>query len=117
MKRSGFTLIEIIISRSILAIGRVGILSLFPIGFDSARRSVSATQATIFAHEHFERIRNSGFPSLGTTSGTFTDPAYTWIQTVSTTSVDNLRQVICTVGWGQGNKSFQRGFTINVADR
>ena len=118
MKRSGFTLIEIVISLSILAIGLVGILSLFPIGFDSARRSVSATQATIIAHEHLEELRNSGYPALGSTSGTFTtDPAYTWTQTVTTTTVTGLRQVICTVTWAQGNRTFQRAFTTNVANR
>jgi len=117
MKRSGFTLIEIVIALAILAVGLVGILSLFPIGFDSARRSVSATQATIFAHEHLEELRNGGYPALGTTSGTFADPAYSWTQTVSTTTVNDLRQVICTVSWGQGNRTFQRAFTTNVANR
>ncbi|MFA5336452.1 MAG: type II secretion system protein [Candidatus Omnitrophota bacterium] len=117
MKRSGFTLIEIVISLSILAIGLVGILSLFPIGFDSARRSVSATQATILAHEHLEELRNNGYPALGSTSGTFTDPAYSWTQTVTTTTVTGLRQVICTVTWAQGNRTFQRAFTTNVANR
>lgn len=117
MKGSGFTLIEIVIALAILAVGLVGILSLFPIGFDSARRSVGATQATIFAHEHLDQLKNNGFPALGSTLGTFTDPAYTWTQTVTTTTVNDLRQVICTVSWGQGNRTFQRGFITNVANR
>lgn len=114
----GFTLIEIIISLSILAVGLVGILSLFPIGFDSARRSVDSTQAAVFAHEKLEQLRSSGFPAVGTTNGTFTDPIYGWTQTVTDgTPAGYLRKVDLTVSWTYRNKSYQRTFTTYVAAR
>lgn len=117
--RKGFTLIEIVISLAILAVGLVGILSLFPIGFDSARRSVNSTQVAIFAHEKLEQLRNTGFPALGITSGAFPDPSYTWSQVVSTTdaSSDMLRQVDLTVSWEYRNKDYHQVFTTYVATR
>ncbi|MFA5338959.1 MAG: prepilin-type N-terminal cleavage/methylation domain-containing protein [Candidatus Omnitrophota bacterium] len=116
--RKGFTLIEIVISLAILAIGLVGILSLFPIGFDSARRSVNSTQVAVFANKHLEELRNTGFPSLGVTSGDFSDPSYTWTQSVSTVdAIDALRQVDLTVSWQYRNRGYQQVFTTYVATR
>ena len=46
---SGFTLIEILISLTILVIGLVGILALFPVGIHASRASVEETSASILA--------------------------------------------------------------------
>ncbi len=117
--RKGFTLIEIVISLAILAVGLVGILSLFPIGFDAARRSVNSTQVAIYGHNHLEELRNAGFPVLGISTGSFSDPAYTWSQSVSTTgaSADTLRQVDLTISWQYRNKDYHQVFTTYVATR
>lgn len=116
--RKGFTLIEIVISLAILAVGLVGILSLFPIGFDSARRSVNSTQVAIFGHEKLEQLRNSGFPALGVSTGSFADPGYSWSQSVSTVdSADVLRKVDLTVTWEYRNHSYQQVFTTYVATK
>ena len=113
--RKGFTLIEIVISLAILAIGLVGILSLFPIGFDAARRSVNSTQAAVYAHEHLEQLKNTAFPSLGLTTGTFPDPSYAWSQTVSAVdSAGALRQAVLTVSWQYRNRPYQQVFTTYV---
>ncbi|MDD5072777.1 MAG: prepilin-type N-terminal cleavage/methylation domain-containing protein [Candidatus Omnitrophica bacterium] len=116
--RKGFTLIEIVISLAILAVGLVGILSLFPIGFDSARRSMNSTQVAIFANEKLEELRNTGFPSLGVTSGAFSDASYAWSQSVSTVdAIDALRKVDLTVTWEYRSRPYQQVFTTYVATR
>lgn len=118
--RRGFTLIEIVISLAILAVGLVGILSLFPIGFDAARRSVNSTQVAVYAHERLEQVKNAGFPAVGTTTGAFADPAYTWSQSVtaiSTASAAYLRRVDLTVNWQYRNRDYQQVFTTYVASR
>jgi len=116
--RKGFTLIEIVISLAILAVGLVGILSLFPIGFDAARRSVNSTQVAIYGHEKLEQIRNAGFPAIGVSTGSFADPAYSWSQSVSTAgSADTLRQVDLTITWQYRNRPYQQVFTTYVATR
>lgn len=118
MRERGFTLIEIVISLAILAVGLVGILSLFPIGFDAARRSVNATRIAVFTHEKLEQVKNAGFPSVGITTGAFSDPIYTWSQNVSAVGTAGaLRQVDLTVSWKYRNGNYQQVFTTYVATR
>lgn len=42
-RRSGFTLIEILISLSVLTIGLVGILALFPVGLQNSKQAIEDT--------------------------------------------------------------------------
>lgn len=115
---NGFTLIEIVISLAILAIGLVGILSLFPIGFDAARRSVNSTQVAIYGHEKLEQLRNAGFPAIGVSTGDFADPAYKWSLGVSTADpAGALRQVDLTITWQYRNHPYKQVFTTYVATR
>jgi len=117
MTKRGFTLIEVVIALAILAVGLVGILSLFPIGFDAARRSVNSTQAALYSREKLEQVKNAGFPSVGTTNGTFPDPLYTWSQNVTEPTAGVLRKIDLTVKWQYGTRSYQQVFTTYVATR
>ena len=49
--KSAFTLIEVTIALLILAVGLVGILALFPVGFDASGRAANLTEATFLAQE------------------------------------------------------------------
>ena len=114
--KKGFTLIEIVISMAILAIGLVGILSLFPVGFDSARRSINLTQASLYAQEKLTQIKKDGFPDVGTTNGTFTNSKYSWTADVTDeTPTGYLRKVVLTVKWNYKNREHQEIFTTYVA--
>jgi prepilin-type N-terminal cleavage/methylation domain-containing protein len=117
MMKRGFTLIEIIISLAILAIGIVGILSLFPVGFDSARRSIDIAQATLLAQQKLAEIRKDGFPATGATGPTpFTsDPYYSWTQVTTDVRANYLRRVDLTVGWNYRGRNYQETFTTYVA--
>ena len=46
---AGFTLVEILLSLLILAVGLLGVLALFPLGIDAARQSVESTRAATIA--------------------------------------------------------------------
>ncbi len=48
-RKSGFTLIEILIALVVLFIGIVGIIALFPIGIESTKQSVQDTNAALIA--------------------------------------------------------------------
>ena len=114
--KKGFTLIEIVISMAILSIGLVGILSLFPVGFDSARRSIDLTQASLYAQEKLAEIKKDGFPAVEATSGTFTDTNYTWTADITEEDPDEyLRKVVLTVKWNYKNKVHSGVFTTYVA--
>ncbi|MCK5306632.1 MAG: type II secretion system protein [Candidatus Omnitrophica bacterium] len=71
-KSKGFTLLEIVIALAILVIGLVGILSLFPVGFQASRRACMLTEATIHAQQEIENFKRLGYSHLDTT---FTDGA------------------------------------------
>jgi len=55
----GLTLIEIIAAVGILAVGLVGILSLFPIGLRHARESTNISRATVLGQSVIEEIRQA----------------------------------------------------------
>lgn len=58
---TGFTLVEITIALLILAVGLVGILSLFPVGFDASARAASITEATFLAQSEMENLKREGY--------------------------------------------------------
>lgn len=114
--KKGFTLIEIVISMAILAVGLVGILCLFPVGFDSARRSVNLTQAALDAQEKLAHIKKDGFPEVGTTNGTFSDSNYSWEAAVTPEDPDGyLRKVTLTVTWRYKGREYKETFKTYIA--
>ena len=101
---------------AILAIGLVGILSLFPVGFDSARRSMDLTQAALYAQEKLTQIKKDGFPAVETTNGTFADSNYSWTAVVTDeTPTGYLRKIALVIKWNYKNKGYQQTFTTYVA--
>lgn len=106
---TGFTLIEITIALLILTVGLVGILALFPVGFDAAGRAGNITTATFLAQEKMEDLKREGYNGATvaaalavTQSRLFTDyPNYRWeVDTNQTGS--NYREVIVRVYWPAG---------------
>lgn len=61
---SAFTLIEIVIALLVLAVGLIGILSLFPVGFDALGRSSNITKATFLAQKDIEEAKRLGYGNV-----------------------------------------------------
>jgi prepilin-type N-terminal cleavage/methylation domain-containing protein len=59
MKQAGFTLIEILIAMTILLVGLVGILALFPVGLDATRKSVEDSNSAIIAESAYASLRTA----------------------------------------------------------
>lgn len=119
MKRSrrhkGFTLIEIVISLAILAVGLLALLALFPVGFDAAKRSANMTQATFFAQQKIEEIKMMGFP-VTAASGGFSDSNYKWRVAVSNENPQGyLQKVTLTVAWTYKNRDYEEKFMTYVS--
>lgn len=53
----GFTLIEVIAALGIIALGLVGLLSLFPVGIDQSKRASDITNTSVLAQSKLEEVR------------------------------------------------------------
>lgn len=59
IKQKGFTLIEILLSLGILALGLSGILTLFPVGLDAGQKAIQDTTSTLIAESLMDVLRAS----------------------------------------------------------
>ena len=71
---SGFSLIEVALSLAILAVGMVGVLSLLPVGLDSARQVHAETIASEVVRGAIADLATNGFQA--TTYGNVPSPKY-----------------------------------------
>lgn len=115
--RSGFTLIEILISLAILVIGILALLSLFPVGFDSANRSENLTRATIYAQYQMEEIKRAGFPvtAVATPGLPCADPRFRY--TVSVFDVNppgNLTLTTVRITWTYKGRLYNEDFVTLI---
>lgn len=121
MQKSGFTLIEIVVALLILAIGLVGILTLFPVGFDSSGRAASIVEATFLAQEFIEDAKRVGYAGL--TVGTpktgqckdylGNDLNYDYDIRAYETGVAGLREVVVRIYWPTGGTT-QRNVELST---
>ncbi len=118
MKRqglNGFTLVEIVISLAIFAVGIVALLALFAVGFDTAKRSANLTAATIFAQQKMEEVKMAGYPVLSD-EGSFSDTNYKYKIEASDIGPSGYSQeVTLTVTWKYRDKDYEEKFITYVA--
>lgn len=94
----GFSLLELLVSASILVIGILGALIAFPTSYQNFGHGGRVVQATNLAQQKIEQLRNGSFPPA---AGQEAAGQYTrsWTVNVSGTSPDRLATVTVTVGW------------------
>ncbi len=112
--KTGFTLVEIMIAMTILVVGLIGVLALFPVGMSAAKRAGDISQASILAQLQLEQIKEARdsylspdvYPSLGSTSPPpqpeqiFSEhPNFSWRAIVSMASISNLYKVDLAIYW------------------
>ena len=92
----------------ILTIGLVGVLALFPVGFEAVARSINTTVATFLAQELLEDAKLAGYDGVDgmeTSSGTWGAPYDNYEYTLQvTTDIDglDLKQVDVEIFWPAG---------------
>jgi type IV pilus assembly protein PilV len=69
-ERSGFTLIEVMIALTILAVGLLALATMQIVSIRSNAFSTEMTYATMLAQDRLEQLRNTPYESIPPTSGT-----------------------------------------------
>jgi len=102
---NGFTLIEVMIAITIIAIALVVILHSYGLGVSMANESQDFSLATLLAQRKMAEIELEGFPKVGGEEGDFGEayPGFTWRETVIETPIEDLRKVTLTISWDEKN--------------
>ncbi len=96
---AGFSLVEVICAILILGIALVGLTMGVTTALSSSKESELQTTAALLAAGQIELLRADGFLADGTDEGDCGEglPLYRWKQTISSTAIDGLHEVLVTV--------------------
>ena len=91
---------------AVIAFAVVGLLGLQARNISAIARDQSLTRATLLARELVSQIQyqvlTSGLQDLSDSSGTFEGyPGYRWERQVTSTGLDEMRQVVVRVIWDE----------------
>lgn len=114
--RSGFTLIEIMISLAVLAIALTVLLGLRNRDIALSAYTGHITEATLLARQKVAEISFAGFPDIGAREGDFGEehPGYKWKQEVKATPYDVVRELSVEILWREGGRDETVRFTTFV---
>jgi Tfp pilus assembly protein PilV len=103
------TLIEVLLATLVLSIGLVGILGVIPVGYYDMVASGGQSEATGYAQQKMEDLRNQTFGTMASGNDTLqgTEFSRTWnVQQVAGTVAPNrLMRLTITVTWtGRGSR-------------
>lgn len=110
----GFSMIEILISLTIFAIGLLAISSLQIGSINSNARSRRAVAAVAIAQEQVETLMTSNYADVTTSGPTTVNTRYNVAWTVAT-PVANTKDVAVVVSWPEGDDT--RFITMNFTVR
>jgi general secretion pathway protein I len=114
----GFTLLEVVVALSILAVTFVVLLGLRNRDILQHQEARYITRATLLAQKKMSEVEMAGFPPLGVIAGDFPKPddTFNWTQTVTTTPFDFAREVNVAVTWREGERQESVALDTFVVD-
>jgi len=118
MQAKGFTLIEVLITMVLVVVGLVLLTQAVSAGLRAMSVSDRSSQALFLMQQKITEIENTPFSTLQSGTGDFSpdNPDYAWQIDVTTTDLENLRQVQLTVSWTQDNTTRSLSITKLIAD-
>jgi len=98
-RRSGFSLVEALVSLLILGVGIVGISQGLAVAYGSSRAAESRTAAALLASARLELVRAEGTIVAGEDEGDFGAgyDGWTWKERITETSIEGLHEVAVSV--------------------
>lgn len=113
--KSGFSLIEVIIAISILAIGILTVTSLQVSAIRGNSSANKITAATTLADQRMEALKSTGFLSLANTSWTAAETIGIFSRQWQITTTGNLKQIDVRVTWADMGVSRQVNISSYLA--
>ncbi|HOJ13564.1 MAG TPA: type II secretion system minor pseudopilin GspI [Deltaproteobacteria bacterium] len=118
MARRGFTLIEVLVALTILAIAFTWLISAHGQSIDMATRSRFLTTATLLAQERIAAVTTGLVPVPETgRSGDFGEdhPGYTYEEDVESTPIPGYLKYTLKVKWGAQERPLETRFVAFVS--
>ena len=101
MRKSGFTLLEVLVALAILALGIVGVLRALSGSLNATKEAELNSKASILANQVASQLDRESDVSSGEVSGTFEDESgYNWIATIEPADNNGLMRTKIVVSWG-----------------
>ncbi|TPW07121.1 MAG: hypothetical protein FD129_2600 [bacterium] len=107
---SGFSLVEIIVAISILSIGLVGAIRVFPVGLRASHRAEMVSRSTLIAERTLESLKLSAWEDLVPGETTDQDAPFDMVVTIDQPELDGLtdatrlKRLSVTVNWVQDGR-------------
>ena len=102
---SGFTLLEVMIAMTLVAIVFVPLLTLRNQNIAETRYARKLLRAEFLSNEKFATLQLLGKPSLGEDKGDFGEafPDYRWEEEVSESPLDSVKEIRLKIFWKKGD--------------
>jgi prepilin-type N-terminal cleavage/methylation domain-containing protein len=103
----GFSLVEVVIAITILSVGLVGSMRVFPMGLRASQRAELVSRATLAAERTMASAKLQSWDALSVGTSTTTDGEYTVTVTIDQPDVEDLvdpsslKRVGVSVSWPQ----------------
>ena len=120
-EKDGFTLVEILVTLTILAAAIPALLQAFTTATRNQALSDNSTTALYLLKFRMAEIEMEGYPDAGQESGEFGENTrYLWrsvVEDIESEEVENIRRVTVTVTWQHKNRERSMSMSTFMADR
>ena len=120
-EKDGFTLVEILVTLTILAAALPALLQAFTTATRNQALSDNSTTALYLLKFRMAEIEMEGYPDVGQESGEFGENTrYLWrsvVEDIESEEVENIRRVTVTVTWQHKNRERSMSMSTFMADR
>lgn len=120
-EKEGFTLVEILVTLTILAAALPALLQAFASATRNQGLSDNSTTALYLLKFRMAEIEMEGYPDVGQETGEFGENTrYQWrsvVENIESEDIENIRRVMVTVTWQHRNRERSMSMSTFIADR